>query len=741
MNYQFQNLLFLARMCLINPDLLNTLRNSLSDPSRLSWPRDTDLLDNLFQEFQKYLVETSLFHLLQVSILSSFLLSQDQPDDRIKHWLIKNLDTERILSKIDLDEAFSFKWQTVPLISVGDGDSRINYFMIGTGKNDYLKAITWPEWFGKCIDDDAQQAVHDAVEIAERTSGRSSRWYLFGLVPLVPRIIRGRSLALPLALAARALLENKTACPGYIATGDLNMEHGAANVEPVRDIPLKWNEAKGNGFTLFLYPQGNVPGTNLPDDIKSIPVANFENCWMWATLYSQNRLESLRSLEVALQSPETFVAMSEHLDVDCLKWCADSKLVRQYLQTISKDIYQIDNLGRKLKNRYDQARGNYELVAAMTALFDSSDSIAVFGKISPVTALLWCSTHLALANHGGDLKKSGYWFQQGMKYHDSALKEAEGRSIVTQFVIRSSSINQRHNQYDFRPSLPEIFMKLVHQHEKINQAMGCTVDYRLGTIYGTIAQNFAFCGPNFLGQTKKYISQAQVAFGGGTVPKLKNAWIIQFSYLYFALIECGEPFYSDAKDVLCRYLEIKNAHTPIENIPDKAFTINGKPNGFPLFAILRGLTDMPESFSPAERKRLAKRIFQIIDELKIESFLNNTDQIHPWQLIAYNAGRLAIQLKDLQRAYQAFKKSITLCRYGEDTINAMALLPLSQIWQTGEMDKDLEKNCLDVLKRIRESAFTALPSHFKVLTDTHNVADALERVFRNPEKFFPYNYR
>ena len=718
---------------------LKPIRKHLSDSSRLSWPEDLNELDSVFQKLRCGLIDTSCFHLLQISLFSSLLLSLHHLDDRLKLWLENNLDIANLFSGIDMEDAFSFQWQSVPLMSVSHDGNKINYFMVGTGKRAEkrldLNTAVWPEWFGQCLSSDAKQAVHDAFEIAEQSSGRQSQWYLFGMVPKVFEIIQGRSLAFPLALTARALLGNQKCCPGYIATGDLKVEQGKAVVEAVGDIALKWDTAKEQGFTLFLYPHSSAMGVRLPDGIKSIPVKTFESGWMWATLYSRDRVAALTSLETALQSPETFVAMSENLDVDCLEWSTGSELVRQYLKIISKDVYKIEKLGRKLKNCYARASGNFNRVAAMAALFGTPESIEAFGDISPVTALLWCSVHLALANHGGDLERAEYWCKQEMKYHDAALKETDGRKIVNQFVIRRSGIGNRHNRYDFRQSMPDELMTLLYQQEKINQATGCTVDYCIGSIYGTIAQNFAFCGPAFIKQTKQNISLAQAAFGNGKVASLRQDWFRQFSYLYFALLDCEKCCHLEAKEVLCQYLEIENVPMGITDTVSVSAD-----NPYPLFALTRGLTDIPGIFSPAEHRRLADKIFQITDAMKVESFFKKPDEIHPWQLIIYNAGRLALQQDNLQQAYQIFIKTITLCQHGGETINAMTLLPLSQIHKLGQMNQGLEQSCSTVLGNIQTSSYIN-SSYFKPLTDTKDIATALNLVADHPERFFPFNYR
>jgi hypothetical protein len=373
----------------------------------------------------------------------------------------------------------------------------------------------------------------------------------------------------------------------------------------------------------------------------------------------------------------------------------------------------------------------------MAAFFDTPESIESFGHIAPVTALLWCSVHLALANHAGDSSRSRHWGEQGMKYYDAAFSQSEGKRIINRFINRGSGITNRHNRYDFRPSMPEDFMAVFNRQVKINELNECKVDYCIGSIYGTIAQNYAFCGPGYIEDTKKNIALAQTAFGSGDVPERRGDWLRQFSYLYFAFLDCDDSFHSQAVDALSKYLEKENIHT---GTFDEVFAAWTQGDPFPLFALVRGLADIPGMVSQSEQDRLAEKIFHLTDDIKLDLFATKPDEIHPLQLITYNTGRLALLRNDSDRAYDEFIKSITLCRYGAETINVMTLLPLSQIHAMKRMDSELEQTGLTVLEMIQTSD-NINKSHFKALTSSIEIGKALDLVAAQPQVFFPFNYR
>ena len=737
MNDKIDNFLFNVKTKIGPSSIIHTL---LSDPSYIVWPDDQGLLDRYYCQICPKLDEQEL-HLLQLSVISSFLLSPRKTDDRIKKWMIKNLKTQYLLSGIHLDDACStFQWQAVPIVSMGEGGSRINFCMLGFNtinkQKSALPRSVWPKWFGDCLDINARQAVHDAFEAVELLSGKQSDWYLFGLFPSVPDIIRDRSLSFPLALTARSMLENLTLYPGCIATGDLKLEQESIEIGKVGGVFQKWRASKDKGYSLFLYPNANALENSLPDEMKSIAVTDFETGWMWATLYSPDRVNALKSFEAALQSPKAFVSMCDTLDVDSLAWCVKSGHVQQYLRKISEDALLIRDLGEKLKQCSKRARGNHVQTSAMAAMFNTPEDIDRIADIDPVTAMLWCSQHVALANHDGDVKGGSVWCEQGMKYRNEALKRTNGRSVFNQFINRCSGISDRHNQYDFRPYLSEEFMAMLNRQIKIHELNDCPSDYGIGSMYGTVAQNFAFCGSDFIDQTKRYISLAQNAFGRGEDPLLRDDWLRQFFYLFFALLDCGRNYYDEAFEALIQYLEIET----VKDIPDAVFVFSDRGNHYPLFAIVRALADMPDTFPEKEQKRLIQKALQLTDLIKVELFFGEKATIHPWQLITCNLGRIALRIDNLQLACQAFEKSWILCKNGEETLNVMALLPLSQLYEIGQLGQKQNESCLNVLINIKASC-RLNDEHFRKLTDAIGVEQALSMVADRPGLFFPFNYR
>jgi len=62
---------------------------------------------------------------------------------------------------------------------------------------------------------------------------------------------------------------------------------------------------------------------------------------------------------------------------------------------------------------------------------------------------------------------------------------------------------------------------LVEERYLTQCAGGCVVDRTLGELYGSICQNFGFCGPRYLSECEDHAQKAMQALGGGDVPETR----------------------------------------------------------------------------------------------------------------------------------------------------------------------------------------------------------------------------
>ena len=78
----------------------------------------------------------------------------------------------------------------------------------------------------------------------------------------------------------------------------------------------------------------------------------------------------------------------------------------------------------------------------------------------------------------------------------------------------------------------------------------------LGRLYGTIGQNYAFCGPEYLEVTEDYLNKAMNIFGDGRKPHFLRDWQQDLCYLIYAYLDAGR--WARAKELMIRYLGIED---------------------------------------------------------------------------------------------------------------------------------------------------------------------------------------
>jgi len=280
----------------------------------------------------------------------------------------------------------------------------------------------------------------------------------------------------------------------------------------------------------------------------------------------------------------------------------------------------------------------------------------------------------------------------------------------------------RHNLYHFEPKLPEQLDKILEFLESqysLRCDFGCSTYRTLGRLYGSIAQNYAFCGPDYLQDTESLTLKARKALGEGSVPEFKDEWMRQLNYLTYAALDAGR--FHKAEETLIRYLEIEEWEDVWPLLPALS------PWRHALLARFLADTENQErgerylSWALAERKRLAK-------------------PEHPWQLWLFNLGRIAQQRCDTRTATELYNESLNLCLSEKNglTVHMMALLPISGLWRLGVVVKtDIKKQ----EKEVREAAGMLNLDHFRMLLDEKDFEKVLEAVWDKPGTLFPFAYR
>lgn len=707
------------------------------DPGAISWQEaDQDSLNKTWQQTLDWLKP-----FFSLSLLADTLLHRRNPFSPIPPWLSESATTT-LPTDLTLDEAVRHSWCSVPVVVTQPGSTVILYFVVGAIAASNPQYKLYPDWAANLLDQDAQQAVSDAFRAALHLQVPTTTNVLLYTFPLTcPQgtlppangnarlLITGRSLGLSLGIGALSSLAQRTATKHWIATGDVQNDGAIYSIQSLNQKFKHIAGIKGK-FTLFLYPLANTEPLPAEPKLVSKGVNDLRLAWLWTERCTlPSALAEMNRLEIALQSPADFLANCQGLTISALDDCRISGMDEQLTHWIQK---QPQRMQQFVKSIEASLKGHQYDHAEMLGSFLCEKDITAIGARSPVPALAYCSSRLALANHSGDQSKGEQWYQLGRTFTDAAQKSMEGQKIYATFVNRRFGVAARHNRYDFAPALPQEFMSILAQQRKINVQCGACSDYALGSSLGTLAQNYAFCGTAYLEETRETIKMAMQAFGDGRDPDLQNDWLRQVSYLLFALTDAKK--FTEAEEQLHRLLE-KQPSEPFDLEPILT-------DGFKIFAIARFLADytqsskLPDHFIP-----LCKQLVGFIEKNMLPRQFNISAQIHPWQLVYWNIGRLARQQDSMPLAQQAWQLSLDLCRQGDETIRVMGLLPLASCCHAanGSCPDELNSEAKAILEEINTSRYLN-KEHFQSLLNVSSY-EALQLVHEHPEQYFPFTYR
>ncbi len=241
----------------------------------------------------------------------------------------------------------------------------------------------------------------------------------------------------------------------------------------------------------------------------------------------------------------------------------------------------------------------------------------------------------------------------------------------------------------------------------------------LGKMYGTIAQNYGFCGPGYLEKTEEFVIKAQDAFGGGKEPGLKEDWLREFNYLVYAYLDAGE--FSKAEEALRKYLEIDSTNEVL-NIPWDRW------NRFQHAALAR--------FVAETGKGNLNEYF-----LRMYRAGSKPGRDHPWQLWFFNAGRAIGGSVSRELVRELWRKSLDVAFRLRGPGRAMALLPLAWLYAEGLEDEGfLKRKTEDVLEAIKSTKHINR-NHFEKLLTCRSFREVLEEVKKSSSVLFPFSYR
>lgn len=667
-----------------------------------------------FNELKNILAHFPHVHdLIELHLLTEYLLFRHETPEWFAAWLRDNISIKKYLLDFEWTHLNEAAWHAVPVVFKSD-KCHLRYFILGILQHKNKHPL-WPTWSDPLMGRDTKEALITAARAAMSSSPINPKgsFFCYPLAVTGSSIqFKGSSLGLPIALGFKELLTKNDICKDFAATGAIDQ---TGSISQVNDVSEKIKQASHSGFRLFLYPSGNHP-SNVPSNIAALPASNIEEAWMFLSLYAPGRERDLLLMEDVLEEPQKFVDNLAFVPLEWIQWANSNRktalLITSVLQ--SEDLFKI------LCSKIEGFLKKGDILRAESILgFFRQNSLKNMHKISPLSAFKWAVLNITLANHAGEVKIAKQWDKEAAIFIKQ-VKKSDIKSYIN--YCNHSLINLQHNHYIFQPELPAHIQKVMEflEEEYKNQSkFGSKVNMALGKLYGTITQNFGFCGPDYLRNTEKYADLSQAAFGGGEIPELADIYLRPLNYLTYAYVDGG--LFKKAEKTILKYMDTDSW----DNLWNNRLSLSQWHHTTicRFFSENRTHTKSGDYFAWATKNR--KNIV--------------TSRKHPWQLWLYNMGRIACSLNYMGVSFEYFMKSLDYClsEFNGPTVRVMALLPLSGLWRIGELKKiDVEKTSKLVLK----TAKILNQNYFKTLFDEREGKSILKEIWENPASLFPFTY-
>ena len=650
--------------------------------------------------------------LVDMHLITEYLLFHENAPGWIEPWLKEHVDLMAYLPETGWPRVLSGHWQTVPVILVRDYPY-LRYFLVGMMRGREDQPLM-PAWAGDVLDETSMAAVSNAASASKRNlnSPKGFRLYCYPLIAGDGGVqIEGTSLGLPLMLGFLKVLRGESMAEGVLATGAVD-ENGL--VSKAGHLQQKINYAGMKGFKVLLYPsQNSAPA--VPEGMDALPVSRLEDAWMFSTLYAPKCSRDLALFAGILEDPLKFVNNCDCVPCEWVEWAHSNEKTSSVLKAIRESSELFENLTRKFEKCLN--RRPLEKAETISNLFKSED-LEGLAETAPLATFRWLTLSIALANHQGKVLDAVNW----AKHAGALLDRVRSYDLNECATYHNHRFVTQHNLYQFDPALPDELQQTLRHLEKrykLSNENGYKADVTLGCLYGSISQNYGFCGPQYFEDAEQYSRLSRQAFVGETLPEHREDSLRQFNYLTYAALDAGH--FKMAEEALIRYLGIEEWREvwPI----------------LPRFSPWRHAL-LARFFADTEDMEKAKRyLIWALDERR-----RLVRQEHPYQLWLFNLGRIAQCLGEEGSSAELYSESLDLCLselFGP-TVHVMALLPLSGLWKLCALSKiDIKK----MENMVRKAAGILNPVHFSMLLNEKDFEKIIETTWDRPEMLFPFAYR
>jgi hypothetical protein len=680
-------------------------KNPASAARRLRWPCPTPPPPEPFlTECSDLANQQKLGPLFARHLLSTLALPttlRPRPDHLI------HPDLPPLLSDYPPDTLFRGRWLCLPVLTCQGASGSLTWVLLGQIPDVHGCAFVgepFPE-------ESSRDAACIAWQVVQpRLHHRATGFLALSLQHPDDPPITGGSLGLPLALGLLLLDRELTWPDGVYASGGMTAD---GRLLPVAGEMIKHLHVRQRMRTLLLPETGLTEAT---PDAKTIRCSHVDQAYFALNcVVGGLNAEKIQYYRACLSNPGLFLDQFSSLPTELLA-LADG---RSLLAQIAAERHRLlPALARCLAACHNDPHR-----AALFADLFSPDEIRALAEQDEDEEMAthrWCVARIACGNRSGSVAANQTWIDLGQKLGTSATP----REIAD--FANHGFVAARFNRYDFRPEPPEEFSFCLALEEQLYQARpGDTRE--LGAMYGTLAQNYGFCGPQWRPQLEQFAQKAATAFGR----RFRRESRRLLAYRLYGLMDAA--MLTEAATLLNHYLDLPIATQEPQAWIDALWKLYQNPTEHTPFQIAVTCRLL------AERSTGGHNLPPVPSLLALVSCLPAV-LVHPWQLTACNLGRLFIANGLYDRGNDLLHRSLDTCLQGGETMRVMALLPLSLLNHEQPTDPTYSATCAAVLETIRGSELLN-QDHFRPLLDAPHPKHALTDVFRDPGRFFPFSYR
>ena len=587
-------------------------------------------------------------------------------------------------------------WVEVPLVVAGlNGSAVIVPVLLGCLPKPEINIIAEDKWL-------VPQAA-DAARIALRLAGKDQ--YGFLLLPRfvpdsLPRI-EGSSLGLPLAVAALRLSTGKSLPADIMMTGKVDEQGNVLNVGHLSEKRACCIRNKDYPARLFLYPANNsIDKAPLPE---SLPVSRLEDA---DTLLDLAETDGVAGIAVRLaqwrDNPAEFFSWLNSCSLtETAQICLLELAEKQAWCVICSDEARSAAL-EALKPYWKKITHSGKLRQLLTKLFPF-DKVKNLPSSPGLQALVeHCKT---LDNHHGLC--STPWSNLSDRCKKERRENSNADLVEDLTTKLRDMIKSLHNAFRFQPSdIPQDWLDDVAYYSR-------GTDTNIGKCYGFLTHHYAFCG--MYDEALACAASSLHHFTGAAERKRRH---IDRVYLF---LDSGRP--DDARRELLKILDADAADD----------------------ALAEQVARQDDAYVHAAFVRLCQSLPHEMMGYPVEKILSDSARKeHPWQLWAYNCGRVLVQHNQtLALRCLEFSRDTCLADSNSTTIPPMTLMPLAvlhtahltpptEILQaTKEVLHNIQRHCADG---------TLYEPHFHPLLELPTSAAVLEEVAAHTARYFPFNY-